>query len=80
MESKLTGRRFVFEDRELTLHEAMIKRAKQLTDLRMEYAFVASQPLETTETIQVEVKPDDPRYEDAPIAEVWTTYDLSKSE
>ena len=72
---KPTGRRFIFEDRTLSVHEALIQRAKDLQRLRDEITALAAEPLPTTRCFQVEVQPDDPRYEDAPIAEVWVHYE-----
>ncbi len=71
MARKPSGRRFIFVDRKLTIHEAMIKRAADLSRLRAEIDALSASPLDTMASQQVEVQPDDPRYEDAPIEEVW---------
>ena len=76
MISKPSGRRFVFEERVYTPHgrvKEWLRRIKEAENVLREV--IRTQPPETY-TIQVEVSKDDPRYDTAPIEEVWVTSDL----
>jgi hypothetical protein len=71
MISKPSGRRFVFEDRKYTPFERLQAWIRLIQQAQAELQEVVRRPPPETYTIQVEVKPDDPRYEHAPIEEVW---------
>jgi hypothetical protein len=73
MTEKPTGRRFIFQDRTLTPEEHHALWMQRVREAKAELEEAILIPPPKTVTDQVEVKPDDPRYADAPIGEVWVT-------
>lgn len=73
--SKPTGRRFIFEEQPLSIVDALLEKSRQIAHHCAEIERIAAEPLPKTKLVQTEVQPDDPRYKDAPIAEVWVHYE-----
>lgn len=69
--NKPSGRRFDFEDRTYTKAEHAREWERRKRFAWKEWQRAIKTPPSFTYTVQVEVPKDDPRYEFAPIGEVW---------
>lgn len=76
--NKSSGRRFDFEDRKYTPaeHAREWKQRIRAAMKELQRAIDVAPPL--TYTVQVEIPKDDPRYEFAPISEVWVSFEGPK--